>query len=60
MNRIITFLSEVKAELGKVSWPTRKQLFRYTGIVLAICLFFAVFLGGIDAILTWVIGFVVR
>ena len=60
MSRILTFLSEVRAELGKVSWPGRRQLIRYTGIVLGICLFFAVFLGGIDAALTWVVSTVVR
>jgi preprotein translocase subunit SecE len=59
MSRITTFLSEVRVEMGKVSWPTREQLLRYTGIVLAICLFFAVFLGGIDTLLTWVVGLVV-
>ncbi|HXK37342.1 MAG TPA: preprotein translocase subunit SecE [Candidatus Paceibacterota bacterium] len=60
MNRIITFLGEVKAELSKVSWPSRQQLLRFTGVVLGICLFFAIFLGGIDAVLTWVVALVVR
>ena len=59
MNRIITFLGEVKAELSKVSWPTRQQLLRYTGVVLGICLFFAIFLGGIDSVLTWLVALVV-
>ena len=60
MNRIVTFLKEVRAELGKVTWPTREQLFRYTGVVLGICLFFALFLGGIDSLLTWIVRSVVR
>jgi preprotein translocase subunit SecE len=60
MNRVLTFLGEVRTELGKVSWPTRQQLFRYTGVVIGLSLFFAVFLGGIDALLTWVVGLVVR
>lgn len=27
------FLKEVRAELNKVSWPTKKELFSYTGVV---------------------------
>jgi preprotein translocase subunit SecE len=56
MNRVITFLKEVRNELGKVSWPTRRQLLVYTGVVLGLCLLFGVYLGGIDLLLTWIVG----
>lgn len=56
MNRLITFLKEVKNELSKVSWPSRRQLTVYTGVVLGLCLFFAIYLGGIDLVLTWAVG----
>ena len=56
MNRIITFLREVRAELRKVSWPTRRQMVLYTGVVLGLCLAMAVFLGGIDAIAAWLVS----
>ncbi len=56
MNRVITFLKEVRNELGKVSWPTRRQLLAYTGVVLGLCIFFGVYLGGIDLLLTWIVG----
>ena len=29
----IQFLKEVRAELNKVSWPTKKELISYTGVV---------------------------
>lgn len=29
----IQFLKEVRVELNKVSWPTKKELFSYTGVV---------------------------
>lgn len=29
----LQFLKEVRAELNKVSWPTKKELFSYTGVV---------------------------
>ena len=30
---VIQFLKEVRAELTKVFWPTKKELFSYTGVV---------------------------
>ena len=48
MEKIITFLKEVKVELAKVSWPTRKQTTMYTLIVIGVSLFFAVILGVLD------------
>lgn len=59
MNTFITFLREVRVELGKVSWPSRKQLLVYTGVVLGLCLFFAVFLGGLDTLFAWILSLVV-
>ena len=29
----VQFLKEVRTELNKVSWPTKKELFSYTGVV---------------------------
>jgi len=48
MDKIITFFKEVKVELAKVSWPTRKQTVVYTLVVIGISLFMAVFLGLLD------------
>ncbi len=56
MNKIATFLREVRTELGKVSWPTRNQLIRYTGVVLGLCLFFAIYLGALDSGFAWILG----
>jgi len=50
MEGIITFLREVRVELGKVSWPSREQMIQYTAVVLGLCLFFALFLGGLDSL----------
>jgi len=48
MNKVIEFLKEVKVELSKVSWPTRRQTVNYTLIVIGISLFLAIFLGFLD------------
>ncbi len=50
--KIATFLKEVKLEIRKVNWPTRRQTIRYTLIVLGISLVIAVFLGGLDYLFT--------
>lgn len=48
MNQAIEFLKEARAELTKVSWPTRDQMIRNTMIVLGISAATAVFLGTLD------------
>jgi len=50
--KIITFLKEVKTELKKVNWPTKKETIRYTLIVIGVSIIVAIFLGGIDFIFT--------
>lgn len=34
--RISSYLKSVKAEMKKVVWPTKKELFNYTGVVILI------------------------
>ena len=42
------YFSGVRTEMKKVVWPTRKELFSYTVIVLIACAFFGIFLWGVD------------
>jgi preprotein translocase subunit SecE len=46
----LTFVKEVRAELGKVAWPTRKEVFTYTVVVLVSVAFFMAIIGGMDFI----------
>lgn len=48
----IKYLRETRAELAHVKWPTRTETIQYTGLVLAISVGVALFLGGIDVGLT--------
>ena len=50
MNKIITYLKESVEELKKVTWPTKKETYNYTLLVIGISLAIAVFLGGLDYI----------
>ncbi|KPJ71553.1 hypothetical protein AMJ50_01535 [Parcubacteria bacterium DG_74_3] len=51
-NKIINFFKEVRLEMKKVNWPTRKETIRYTLIVIAVLTIVALFLGTIDFIFT--------
>jgi len=42
------FLREVRVELSKVTWPTRKDTLASTSVVLVIVILIAAFLGLVD------------
>ena len=46
------FFDEVKTELGKVTWPTRKETIGTTWVVVVIILLISFYLGACDVILT--------
>ena len=56
MDRITQFLKEVRHELSKVSWPTKKQMISYTLIVIGLSLFLALFLGLLDFIFEFILN----
>jgi preprotein translocase subunit SecE len=47
-NRIVQYFKETRAELRKVTWPTRQEALNLTGIVLAVTIFMAALLGLLD------------
>ena len=47
-DKIKQFLKEVKIELKKVVWPTRKDTIASTSVVLVIVTIIAIFLGLVD------------
>ena len=59
--KINLFFKEVWVEMKRVSWLSRKDVVRYTLIVLGLTIAAAVFLGGLDYIFTEIIKrFVLR
>ena len=48
-NKVVKWLKEARVEFKKVVWPTKKQVFNNTGIVLTVMAMCAVFIGLIDA-----------
>jgi preprotein translocase subunit SecE len=48
ISRIGRFIREVIAELGKVIWPTRKELVTYTVVVIVFVSFMVALVAGLD------------
>jgi preprotein translocase subunit SecE len=46
--KVTEFLHQVKAELQKVTWPTRKETYGSTVVVIVLVLMVAVFLWVVD------------
>ncbi len=45
------YLREARAELMKVTWPSREDIVKYSLTVIVISVLLAVFMGGLDFIL---------
>ena len=48
INSSVQFLREVKIELKKVTWPSRKQTIGSTAVVIAVIILISIFLGSVD------------
>lgn len=54
------FFKDIISELKKVTWPTTKDLVKYTGAVIAFILVMAVITGAMDFLLNTVFGLVLK
>ena len=55
-----TFFTEVRNEMRRVTWPSRKEVYATTFVVLLTTLFFGLYLYGIDLALTALLGWLYR
>ena len=58
--RFRTFLTEVRNELKRVTWPTQREVYATTIVVILVSMFFGVYLWlldiGMDRIVRWIFG----
>jgi preprotein translocase subunit SecE len=54
------FLAEVRNEMSRVTWPSRKEVYATTLVVILTSSFFGVYLYGIDLILNGIMAWVFR
>jgi preprotein translocase subunit SecE len=52
------FLTEVRAELGRVTWPTRREVWATTIVVILTSLVFGLYLYGVDLALSSLVGWI--
>jgi len=60
VKRTTTFLSEVKAEVKKVVFPSRQETIGSTGVVIVFVLILGIFLSVFDTVWLQVVGVVIR
>ena len=60
INKVKVFFSEVRAEMQKVTWPTREELTGSTGVVLMTMFFLSTFIGIADFVLSYVLAVIMR
>lgn len=56
VRRFLNFLKDVRAELKKSTWPTRKETVGTTIVVIILVIFFGFFLFFFDAIFSYIIA----
>ena len=54
------FLSEVRNEMGRVTWPSRKEVYATTFVVILTSIFFGLYLSIVDLLLNSGISWIYR
>ena len=57
VSRSRVFLAQVKNEMERVTWPTRKEVYATTLVVLLTSAFFGLYLSGLDLVFVRIAGF---
>ena len=60
VERTRLFLSEVRNELKRVTWPSQKEVYATTVVVIATSVFFGVYLFALDSLLLTIFQWVLR
>lgn len=53
---IVDFLSDVRNELKKVSYPSKTETIGSTTVVLIFCVIMSLYLSMVDSLLVWIIS----
>ncbi len=58
MSKLGNYLRDTVAEMKHVSWPTQKQAFIYTALVIGVSALVALFLGAFDYVFTNILNII--
>ena len=60
MSKLANYIKGSVEEMKKVTWPTKKETYQYTMLVIGISLVVAAFLGGLDYVFNWGLQFIIN
>lgn len=60
MSKFSDYIKNSVVELKKVSWPTKKETYNYTLLVVGVSLVTALFLGGLDFVFNLGLEFLIK
>ncbi|GAB6118498.1 preprotein translocase subunit SecE [Thermoanaerobacter brockii subsp. lactiethylicus] len=58
--KIVKFFKDIRAEMKKVTWPSRKTVITYTEIVLIVMALLTVFIFLIDSIFSYLLKLIIK
>nr|MBC7245118.1 preprotein translocase subunit SecE [Chloroflexota bacterium] len=59
-NRIVKYLKEVRAEIRKVTWPSRSEVLRLSAIVIAVLVVMSIFMALVDYAFSWLMRLIIN
>ena len=60
MNKLTNYIKGSIEEMKKVTWPTKKETYNYTLLVIGISLAVAAFLGALDYVFNWGLELIIK
>jgi preprotein translocase subunit SecE len=60
INRVKNYLRGVRAEFGKISWPSRAEVISLTILVLVMVLILTIYVGILDALFSRLLQYFIR
>lgn len=57
---LFTYIKETKQELKRVTWPTKKELLKNTGVVLTVVISFTILVWVLDSLLSGALKLILK
>lgn len=55
-----TYVKETNSELKRVTWPTKSELLKSTGVVLTVCILSTILVWAVDSILSSILKLILK
>ena len=55
-----TYVKETNSELKRVTWPTKSELLKSTGVVLTVCILSTILVWAVDSILSGILKLILK